>query len=278
MRLYTIMFLTLFLAMPFTVPSCNPQPVMQKINETINPEPVKTTMTIASWNLQIFGDSKVANTEVLDEIVNTIQKYDIMAIQEIRDEDQSSIPILMNKLSSYGISYSERLGRTTSKEQYAFVYNKNTTTPGVAYTYNDVKDFFEREPYMQQFTTGSFSYVLIDVHIKPDDALNEINHLDNVLAEAKSHYPNEDDFIVLGDMNADCSYFPDGTQTDMRGVQYKWIVDDWEDTTTRNTQCAYDRFILLKEPLSSDYTGRYGIEPMSDLVSDHKPIWAEFRI
>ncbi|MBU4222702.1 MAG: hypothetical protein KKA10_14015 [Euryarchaeota archaeon] len=38
----------------------------------------------------------------------------------------------------------------------------------------------------------------------PDTATQEINDLFKLVEDAKSKYQGEDDFIVMGDLNADC--------------------------------------------------------------------------
>jgi len=56
--------------------------------------------------------------------------------------------------SQYDYVVSERLGRTTSKEQYAYIYNTQTieviNTPHT-YPEPDSTDLFHREPYIASF-------------------------------------------------------------------------------------------------------------------------------
>ena len=60
----------------------------------------------------------------MDVFAKTIRTYDIIAIQEIRDASQTALSALVDLANSDGSQYdyvvSERLGRTTSKEQYAY--------------------------------------------------------------------------------------------------------------------------------------------------------------
>jgi endonuclease/exonuclease/phosphatase family metal-dependent hydrolase len=293
MKLYSILIFAMLFAVPAAMPSCDTvktaaNNTVQNVTQTYFPTSNK--IEIASWNLQIFGDSKTENRAAMEVITRTIRQYDIVAIQEIRDDDQSSIPILMNRINSIqGPSYQyiigPREGRSDSKEQYLFIYNNQTIIAGQARLFPDTKDFFEREPYSVKFNArgGNFDFVLSNIHVKPEAAFDEINDLDHPMEDAKSYF-GENDVIVLGDLNMDCSYFKDGTQTEMNNQAYKFIVEDWEDTTARSSSCAYDRFIIYKDATGSDYTGRYGIydftaglsEELAKDVSDHKPIWAEF--
>ncbi|MDO9517745.1 MAG: hypothetical protein Q7J10_06805, partial [Methanosarcinaceae archaeon] len=100
---------------------------------------------------------------------------------------------------------------------------------------------------------------------------------------AQGMYPEEQDFIVLGDMNADGSYFDEDSTSDLS--EYYWCIDNTLDTTTKSTDYTYDRIILTD---SSDFTGnagvlRYDLEYGLSLdetvaVSDHYPVYAEFWI
>lgn len=75
----------------------------------------------------------------MDILADIVRTYDVVAIQEIRDSSQTALPELVDLVNSDGSQYdyvvSERLGRTTSKEQYAYVYNSNTVSVSNAYTY-----------------------------------------------------------------------------------------------------------------------------------------------
>ena len=71
--------------------------------------------------------------------------------------------------------------------------------------------------------------------------------------------------IVLGDLNADCSYLRASDNISFRQPGYFWVVDDNSDTTVSKTDCAYDRFIF-KNPTTN----------ITDEVSDHYLVWAEF--
>jgi len=69
---------------------------------------------------------------------------------------------------------SDRLGRTTSKEQYAFFYKTSTVSVVNSYQWPDVNDVFEREPYIVRFRplTGSQGdFAFAGIHVKPEKLL-----------------------------------------------------------------------------------------------------------
>lgn len=85
------------------------------------------TLGIGAFNIQVFGTTKASKPEVMEVLGKIIRTYDIVAIQEIRDKSQTALPALVDTVNSGSSQYdyvvSERLGRTTSKEQYAYIYN-----------------------------------------------------------------------------------------------------------------------------------------------------------
>jgi endonuclease/exonuclease/phosphatase family metal-dependent hydrolase len=250
------------------------------------------TLRIGSFNIQIFGVSKADKPEVMEVLADIVRTYDILAIQEIRDKSQTALPELVELVNSDGSNYefvvSERMGRTTSKEQYAYLYNTDTiliTSEALPYPEPEGTDPFHRQPYIASFraVNGNYDAVLIVVHTDPDEATEEINALDEALEHAQNVYSDEQDFIILGDFNADGSYFDEDSSSDLD--DYYWVIDDTQDTTTKATDYTYDRIILTDY---SDFTGEFGVHRF-DLeynltydetvaVSDHYPVYAEFNI
>ena len=89
------------------------------------------TIGIGSFNIEIFGQSKARKKEVMSILANILSRYDIVAIQEIRDKSMSALPKLIEQLDEvsgkeFDYVISPRLGRSNSKEQYAFIYNTAT--------------------------------------------------------------------------------------------------------------------------------------------------------
>ncbi len=229
----------------------------------------------------------------MDVLSKIIRNYDIIALEEIRDSTQTALPRLLEAINSagdlrYDYIVSERLGRTTSKEQYAYVYNKQTVQPiGFPYVYPDLNDQFQREPYISEFKVknGNFDFVMITIHTDPDTATQEINDLPAVVEDARSRYQGEGDFIIVGDLNADCNYFNENSESPLRSGEYSWVINNSVDTTTKSTDCTYDR-IIITAPAKADFTGNSGVFRFDTAynlnyektieVSDHYPVYATF--
>jgi endonuclease/exonuclease/phosphatase family metal-dependent hydrolase len=252
-------------------------------------------LRIATFNIQVFGKTKALKPEILSQLATTIGKYDVVAIQEVKDSSEEAPRLLLAALQrevgrNYALLLSPRSGREpddrSSQEQYAVYYDADLIAPlSEDRLFDDsARDLFQREPYLVhlQAKHGAFSFVLMNVHTRPESALSEIGALDDVFAWARQNYPGEDNFIALGDYNAGCRYATPA-QLDtlaLRGENYFWIVpDDSDSNVSPETACAYDRMVVTA-PAERAYTGLWGVDrAFSDkLVSDHWPVWAEFVV
>ncbi|WP_445475307.1 exonuclease/endonuclease/phosphatase family protein [Methanococcoides methylutens] len=246
-------------------------------------------LRIGAFNIQVFGVTKASKPDVMMVLADVVRTYDIIAIQEIRDSSQTALPALVDLVNSDGSQYdyvvSERLGRTSSKEQYAYIYDTTTVSlAGTPETYPEPEgtDPFHRQPYISSFRAldGDYDVVLMVIHTDPDEATEEINALDDVLEYAQLSYPDEGDFVLMGDFNADGSYFDEDSSSDLD--DHFWLIDDSLDTTTKSTDYTYDRIVLTD---TSDLVGDHGVfrydleyglsEEMTVAVSDHYPVYME---
>ncbi len=259
-------------------------------------EQESSTITIAAFNVQVFGRSKRQKNDVMKVLVNITREFDVVLIQEIRDSSEETIPYLLNEINEiegakYEFVRSDRLGRTTSKEAYAYLYNTETIDfiEGSDYVYNDVDDVFEREPYIASFRSCNFDFTLVGIHTKPDDARLEIGNLTNVVSFVLSENTVEKDIIVMGDFNADGRYFNENDLSNLfKTSRYYWVITNDMDTMTK-TDYTYDRIVLMNATYSYEYIEEssavfyfdteYGINnaTLVESVSDHYPIYAEFK-
>ena len=257
-----------------------------------SPAAVSDTVSVATFNIQVFGEKKADKPEVMKILARIIANFDVVAIQEVRDDKEQAIKKLKQAVDAlgrdYGVLLSPRLGRTTSKEQYAFLYRKDTLQPvGQPHLYQEPPgtDPFHRQPYVAEFKSkkGNFDFVLINIHTDPDEATEEIRALKEALAYARKKHPWQKDFIILGDLNADCHYYDKTQPNPIPGTT--WLLPLSADTTVKSTPCTYDN-IIVTDACREDFTGEvqvfrfdreYGLSNQESLkVSDHYPVWARF--
>ena len=255
--------------------------------------PPGETIRVASFNIQVFGESKLAKPDVMRVLAEIVRKFDVVAVQEIRAINQSVLPTFVDMINSTGRRYDyligPRLGRSSSKEQYAFIYDTNSieTDRSALYTVDDRHDLMHREPLVGSFRAKgappatAFTFTLINIHTDPDEVRRELDVLDDVYRAVRDDGRGEDDIVLLGDLNADESKF--GQLAQVSGIT--WAISGVP-TNTRGTE-LYDN-LLFTRSATSEFTGRAGVlDMMREFnlsmdqaleVSDHFPVWAEFSV
>jgi deoxyribonuclease-1-like protein len=249
------------------------------------------SVRLASFNIQVFGRTKLDKPEVMQVLAETVRKFDLVAIQEVRSTTDDILPRFVEMINSTGRHYDfvigPRLGRTNSKEQYAFVFDTQTieVDRSSIYTVDDRDNLFQRPPLVSSFRVRgpppdqAFTFTLIDIHTEPDEAEAEINALAQVYRAVRNDGRGEDDIILMGDLNADEKKF--GLLKQLPNIS--WVISGVP-TNTRGSK-TYDN-IIFDRAATVEYTGRAGVfDIMREYnltlnqaleVSDHFPIWAEF--
>lgn len=108
----------------------NSEVITNQIDDTISDHflvktelsvPDGNTYKIASFNIQRYGPTKAGNAAFTEAMKDILDDYDIVLLMEITSVDQTVI----NHIIPTGYEYvmSERLGTTSYKEQYVYVYN-----------------------------------------------------------------------------------------------------------------------------------------------------------
>lgn len=274
----------------------SPQPPVAGTNVPAQPAASQRPLDrilVATWNIQVFGTSKLAKPDAMAVIVDTIRHFDLVAIQEIRSKEDHIIPTLVQQLNADGHQYNyligPRLGRSVSTEQYAYVYDTTRIEydPSSVGTVQDPTDLLHREPFVARFRARTshpdlgFTFWLVNTHTDPDEVPQEVAALAQVYQVMQTARPDEDDVILLGDLNADESQM--GPLAMIPGIH--WVVRGIT-TNTRHTK-AYDN-ILFQSQATAEYSGRWGVVDLATAfgidqetalrVSDHLPVWAEFSV
>ena len=260
------------------------------------------TIKIASFNIQIFGSTKVARANVLYTLAHIATRYDIIAIQEVGSNGTPSESTATTVMDTYIAKINSIAGAGAYSyvrgHQYAFVYKNATITKKASQLYSGSKTF-TYTPLVGNFAvkSGNFDFAMLTIHTSPTVATTEIPALTTAMADVRTLY-SEQDVICLGDYNADGSYYSPGSSGgDLAGFSsstYVTVIKNGTDTTVSpNNSYTYDRMQLYTAS-SEDYTGTKGVlkfasyYTISNLegtdttagtegaLSDHYPIWAEF--
>jgi endonuclease/exonuclease/phosphatase family metal-dependent hydrolase len=247
---------------------------------------------IASFNIQVFGESKMAKQHVVEVLARVVRKFDIVAIQEVRAKSDEIIPSFVRAVNADGSRYhyviGPREGRTVSKEQYTFVYDTtrievDASSLGVC---PNPGNALHRPPMHVRFRTRvtpaeqAFTFWMVNIHTDPDEVPQELDALTGVFQAMQTLRPDEDDVILLGDLNAGPPEF--GSFRRIPGVG--WAVSGVTTNTRRSK--TYDNLVFA-QPATAEYLGMWGVLDLQNTfglpletaleVSDHNPVWAAFH-
>jgi len=280
-------------------PPTNPAPAANpNAGSAANNSAAAEKIIMGSFNIQSFGKAKMSKPAVVGALVDIARRFDILAIQELREKDQTVIPIFLEYINQNGAAYAAAVGprqgyvvagKTTRYfEQSVFIYDtEKIEIIGNSYAAIDRANIMHRPPFVGQFRCKTanpnlqpFSFNLMNVHIDPDDAHQEFLALQPILAEIYQQHPREDDFILLGDFNDEPHKY----------ARYQWMQQQhaalppqWK-TNTAMTK-AYDNIVFDKAH-TAEFTGQAGVMNLMEEfrlsrddakhISDHMPVWAVF--
>lgn len=250
------------------------------------------------------------NLRSLAYIAEIITRMDIVAIQEIK-RDTSGIRRLQEWLGSdWGLIITDvTAGAAGNAERLGFLFDRRRVQPsGLAGEIvippkegtQDPPVQFARTPYAVGFSAGSEAFVLVTAHIlygeHPEDREPEIRSFANYLAHemrdrAEDAQSEEENLLVLGDFNIDRRVddprFQAFTATGLNvPSQLRHLR-----TTFGTIPKFYDQIAWFMEAFDLIYEENAGAidithclypelttRQMSYRVSDHFPLWAEFRM
>ncbi len=259
------------------------------------PPPARTegTIRIASFSLQAFGPAQVEQSTVMEILADTLRRFDVVALQEVRTERPDVLQRLLEQVNATGRRYAllagPRVGRTASKAQFVFVFDQATIEidRSAAYTVDDPDDLLHWPPFVGWFRARgpapdrAFTFTLVNIRIDPDEVDAELRVLDDLFFSVRDDGRGEDDVILLGDFQADDQHL--GGLGRVSGMMA--AITQTPTNTRRTRQCDN---LVFQLPATSEYAGRSGTfdflrEHNLTLdqalqVSDHLPVWAEFHM
>ncbi len=272
--------------------ACSERDDASNLKTDILTDPGRSTIRLAAWNIRIFSDNSRNDAE-LQLIANVLIDYDFIAVIELKDE--TVLRRAESVLELMGRDYDYLLSRPVGgkvKERYAFLFDQklvDVLEDGMVFP--DPNDAFLREPYSASFRAGQFDFTTISAHVIWGDSVpprqREVGELANVYRAVQAMNGVEQDVILLGDFNRNpddlLAYQP---LMSIPGMTHLFQLP--EKSHIKDTS-LYDN-ILFQASYVTEYTGNSGIDRFDETdfgnddkaaslaVSDHRPVWAEFRI
>ncbi|MBL8854589.1 MAG: hypothetical protein JNK57_11535 [Planctomycetaceae bacterium] len=265
----------------------------------INPNPTTARpLMLGSFNIQRFGESKSVNETVMNRLLEIAYPFDVLAIQEVVSQKEPVVQDFVTKLNAkYGAKFNyvvgPFVGRTSYVERAAYVYDTSRVKVlEQPFMLADPDDKLHREPLITRFqvredlSASPFSFVMVNLHLDPEDGVAELDHVSDLLNVLQSMFQGqEDDFLFVGDFNLSPGKMFSETKFASR-PEWKPVLDDSVMTNTRKDK-AYDNMLYHVENTSEflrrqgviDLAARFRITLDETLeISDHLPIWAAFSL
>jgi len=224
-------------------------------------------ISIAIWNLQIFGLSKASNETLLNYYTEKLDKYDIFIIQEIRDSSGNAIEILAERFPDYKYIISNRAGQSSSKEQYAIFYTEKATLIDFYDYQAEYQQDLQRPPLKTTFISHNWTFTIFTIHTQPDSVPGELSILEDIVGNPLG------DTIILGDLNADGSYYDENNIVHF--ISWNWVVTNNIDTTVAKSDNTYDR-IIINRATENNFHSIGVMDDVTSDQSDHYLIYAIF--
>jgi endonuclease/exonuclease/phosphatase family metal-dependent hydrolase len=282
-------------------------------------------LLIGTWNIRGFGglteawetksgQSPLRNWADLAMIAEIVSRFDVVAIQETRD-NLRALRFLMGRLGSrWGFIVTDvGEGEAANGERLAYAFDKSRIAlSGLAgelvvpeewfgqIEHGALQRQFARTPYAVSFAAGDQAFTLVTLHViyghKPADRIAELRAIAAWLAERAA---NTDDFnrnlIALGDFNIDRRDDPNWQAFTDQGLSPPEQLYGLPRTIfdTASDQSFFDQIAWFtrgnREALTLHYTGKAGnfewtkylLEDLEKTtkswhISDHYPLWAQF--
>lgn len=191
----------------------------KSLSEKIPEKKLSGNLLLGTWNLREFGNSKYGGrmTESLYYIAEIISRFDLIAIQEVRDNLQDINSVCRILGSDWGIFTSiVTEGASGNKERLAFLYDKRTVTfrniagQVILPPAKDISQF-ARSPYVIRFQSGWLKFDICTTHIyygkdvKTSAEYNRrVKEIADLVAFFKKFYVDKgeaNNIFVLGDFN-----------------------------------------------------------------------------
>jgi len=277
-------------------------------------------LLVATWNIANFGEQarEDPHHRLIAEILSW---FDLIAIQEVK-ENFGPLEDVVRKL---GAQYKYVMSDTAGNdERMAFIYDSQKVKllekiGEVAIFPADLKNIklagikqkfagFDRTPYLASFQVGTFSCLLVNVHLFFGSDANQRDIERRALEtfsvarwaeqRERSKFSFTRDIIVLGDFNL--------PKVDAANPIFKALTGKGlhlpDHTSEIGSNLAsdkhYDQIAFFPGETEADFTGKHGIFDFDAVVfpdlwqsrgkkdfnsyvkyylSDHRPMWMEFR-
>jgi len=256
-------------------------------------KPHRTTIRIATFNFNPLDHVKLSKRHVAARMVETICRFDVLAVQNIQAPNAGLLIGLVEQINSGGRRYdfavAADVGREPVEQFAAFLFDTAMiqVDRSTVYHVQDPGGLLLRPPLVGSFRVQgpepaeAFTFTLINVHNEAARAISELDVLDDVFRSVRDDGRGEDDVIVLGDLGAD-----EQNPGQLGQIHYITCAVSGVPSCLRSSRLVDN--LLFDRRATSEFTGRSGVMdlmgefnlPIQGVleISDHFPVWAEFSV
>ena len=176
-------------------------------------------LILGTWNLRELGNTKYGGRmpESLYYIAEIISRFDLVAIQEVRDQLGDFNKVCRILGSDWGVFTSVvTQGASGNKERLAFLYDKRTVSfrniaGQIILPESDDTTQFARSPYIIRFQSGWLKFDICTAHIyygkdikSSEEYQRRVNEIATITGHLKKYYIEKKEaynVFLLGDFN-----------------------------------------------------------------------------
>lgn len=259
----------------------------------VNPAPARAfrNLKVASWALDGFGPTKLANSLARRNLARVIRQFDVVALQQIASIERDLVPRFVDAINEGDSRYDYVIGKSTGpanrQEQLAFIFD--TTRVVIdrrqTYTVEDPDNQLTFDPLVAWFRAAeppasqAWTFSLVNVRIDLARAPSEVALLPSMVSAIRDDGRSEDDVVLAGLFQADDAYLlPTMGSDSVKSAVRSLPTDIFGQYQTSN--------VLIDTATTSEYLGRSGIFdflrsykmtlPEAETVTSHLPVYAEF--
>ena len=275
---------------PFTLTRSTSPNAVAPGNPTLR---APANLRVASWALDGFGPTKLANPIARQNLARVVRRFDIVALQQISSIERDLVSRLVDAINDGESRYDYVLGKSTGPEerpeQLAFVFD--TTRVRVdrqqTYTIQDPNNQLAFDPLVAWFRAAepppsqAWTFSLVNIRIDLARAPSEVALLREMMEAIRSDGRGEDDVVFAGLFQADDAYLI----PTMDGGRVAAAVSSRPTDIFGKYQTSN---ILVDRKTTSEYVGRGGVldyprqyglnEAQAEAISSQLPVYAEFSV
>ena len=256
-----------------------------------SPARTMSGLKIASWALDGFGPTKLANPAARQNVARVIRQFDVIALQQIASIERDLIPRLVEAINQgdgrYDFVLGPPTGPTDRSEQLAFIFDKSKVVVDrrQTYTLDDPENQMTFDPLVawfrgvQSLPGQAWTFSFVNIRIDLARAPNEVALLPKIIQAIRGDGRREDDLVIAGLLQADDAYLlPTLASKSVQATVRNRPTDIFGRYQTSN--------LMIDTSSTTEYMGRGGVFDYLDTfnlnlaeaetVTSHLPVYGEF--